>query len=88
MEYSVVTFPMNQQVGIISVKSKEQMIGQFLPNAVGMDPRQTHFAILNLNQSLPLKKEPFKAHSCTKGTDYRDAGMLLRSLRLLLNAVK
>lgn len=86
MEYSVVTFPMNQQAGIISVKSKEEMIGQFLKNAVGMDPRQTRLVIRNL-KSL-LKKEPGKPHSWTKGADYQDARMLRRSLRQLLNAVK
>jgi hypothetical protein len=62
------------------------LIGQFLKNAVGMDPRQTRLAIRNL-KSL-LQKEPGKTHSWTKGADYQEAGRLRHSLRQLLNAVK
>ncbi|MBL4665021.1 MAG: HK97 family phage prohead protease [Nitrospinaceae bacterium] len=88
MEYSVVTFPMNQQAGIISVKSKEEMIGQFLKNAVGMDSQQTRLAIRNLKSLLATKNEPGKAHSWTKGADYQNTRMLRQSLRQLLNTVK
>jgi uncharacterized protein len=88
MEYSVVTFPMNRQAEVTSVKAKEELIGQFLKNAVGMDPRQTRLAIRNLKSLLVTKKEPGKAHSWSKGAGYRETRMLRRSLRQLLNAVK
>ena len=88
MEYSVVTFPMNRQAEVTSVKAKEELIGQFLKNAVGMDPRQTRLAIRHLKSLLVTKKEPGKAHSWSKGAGYRETRMLRRSLCQLLNAVK
>jgi hypothetical protein len=63
MEYSVVTFPMNLQAGVVSVKAKEQLIDQFLQNAVGLDEKQARRAIYNLKSLLSKSCEPGIAHS-------------------------
>lgn len=88
-EYSVVTFPMNPQAGVVSVKAKEQLIGQFLQNAVGLDERQTQRAIDNLKSLLSDNCEP-DSHSqrLAMGADIRDWESLQLSLRRLLNSVK
>jgi uncharacterized protein len=92
MEYSVVTFPMNTQAGVISVKAKEQLIGQFLQNAVGLDQRQTKLAIYNLKSLLSKNNEPGFAHSSTieMGADFPAKGWepLRLSLCQLLSTVK
>jgi uncharacterized protein len=92
MEYSVVTFPMNQQAGVISVKAKEQLIGQFLKNAVGMDDKQTQLAIFNLKSLLSKRGEPSFSHSgnLERGADItvKDWEPIRLSLNQLLNAVK
>lgn len=89
MEYSVVTFPMNRQAGVVSVKAKEELIGQFLKNAVGMDERQTRLAIRNLKSLLTRKNEPGPAHSMPSGADFQARGMepLRQSLRQLLSTL-
>ncbi|MBC8284358.1 MAG: HK97 family phage prohead protease [Nitrospinae bacterium] len=88
LEYSVVTFPMNRQAAVISVKAKQEMIGQFLKNAVGMDPRQTQLAIKNLKSLLVSKNEPGLPHSKLIGADYTEEEKVRQSLRQLLNAVQ
>ena len=88
MEYSVVTFPMNRQAGVISVKAKEELIGQFLKNAVGMDPGQTRLAIRNLKSLLARNNEPGSTHSIVKGADFTEKWMLRQSLQQLLNDVR
>lgn len=88
-EYSVVTFPMNPQAGVVSVKTKEQLIGQFLQNAVGLDERQTQRAIGNLKSLLSDHCEPDShSHRLAMGADIRDWEPLRLSLRRLLNSVK
>lgn len=87
MEYSVVTFSMNRQAGVISVKAKKEMIGQFLKTAVGLDQRQTELAIRNLKSLLISKDEPGNSHS--KGADNPlEVEMVRHSLHQLLNVVK
>lgn len=91
IEYSVVTFPMNPQAKVVSVKAKEQLIGQFLQNAVGLDDRQTQLAISNLKSLLSKNNEPvLDAHSeCLKmGADIPDWEPLRLSLCRLLSSVK
>ena len=92
MEYSVVTFPMNLQAGVVSVKAKEQLIGQFLQNAVGLDQRQTQLAIENLKSLLSINNEPGFAHSRNlgAGADFlvKEWEPLRHSLCQLLSTVK
>jgi len=90
IEYSVVTFPMNPQAGVVSVKAKEQLIGQFLQNAVGLDERQTQLAISNLKSLLNKNNEPELAHSNSLklGADTPDWEPLRLSLCRLLSSVK
>ena len=90
IEYSVVTFPMNPQAGVVSVKAKEQLIGQFLQNAVGLDGRQTELAISNLKSLLSKNNEPELVHSSSlkPGADNPDWEPLRLSLCRLLSSVK
>ena len=90
IEYSVVTFPMNPQAGVVSVKAKEQLIGQFLQNAVGMDARHTQLVIKNLKSLLSNNFEPEPAHSnnLKTGADNPDWEPLRLSLSRLLKSVK
>lgn len=90
LEYSVVTFPMNPQAGVVSVKAKEQLIGQFLQNAVGLDQRQTQLAVSNLKSLLSKTNEPGFAHSnrLEMGADTQDWEPLRLSLCQLLSSVK
>ena len=90
IEYSVVTFPMNPQAGVVNVKAKEQLIGQFLQNAVGLDERQTQLAISNLKSLLNKNNEPEPAHSNSLklGADIPNWEPLRLSLCRLLSSVK
>lgn len=90
IEYSVVTFPMNPQAGVVSVKAKKQLIGQFLQNAVGLDARRTQLAINNLKSLLSKNNEPELAHSSSlkTGADIPDWEPLRLSLSRLLSSVK
>jgi len=90
IEYSVVTFPMNPQAGVVSVKAKEQLIGQFLQNAVGLDGRQTELAISNLKSLLSKNNEPELVHSSSlkPGADNPDWEPLRLSLCRFLSSVK
>ena len=90
IEYSVVTFPMNPQAGVVSVKAKEQLIGQFLQNAVGLDELQTQLAISNLKSLLSKNNEPGHAHSnyLKLGADIPNWEPLRLSLCRLLSSVK
>lgn len=40
MEYSVVTFPMNPEAGVVSVKARGELIHQFLKTEIGMNDEQ------------------------------------------------
>jgi uncharacterized protein len=92
MEYSVVTFPMNIQAGVVSVKAKEQLIGQFLQNAVGLDQQQTRRAVHNLKSLLFNNNEPGIAHSgnLEMGADFpvKEWEPLRVSLCQLISTVK
>ncbi len=90
IEYSVVTFPMNPQAGVVSVKAKEQLIGQFLLNAVGLDEQQTQLAINNLKSLLFKNNEPGHTHSnnLKLGADIPNLEPLRLSLCRLLSSVK
>ncbi|MZH02695.1 MAG: hypothetical protein F3745_04650, partial [Nitrospinae bacterium] len=90
IEYSVVTFPMNPQAGVVSVKSKEQLISQFLKNAVGLDKIQTQLAIENLKSLLCKNIEPGFSHSndLKPGADTSDWEPLRLSLCQLLSSVR
>ncbi|MEK9627841.1 MAG: HK97 family phage prohead protease [Nitrospinota bacterium] len=88
LEYSVVTFPMNRHAGVISVKGKKEMIGQFLKNAVGMDHKQTELAIHNLKSLLVNSKNgPGKPHF-VEAENSREIEVLRASLHQLLSTVK
>ena len=91
MEYSVVTFPMNLQAGVVSVKAKEQLIDQFLQSAVGLDKRQAQLAITNLKSLLSKSCEPgIVAHSGEMGAELpvRNWEPLRLSLCRLLSTVR
>jgi len=90
IEYSVVTFPMNPRAGVVSVKSKEQLISQFLKNAVGLDKIQTQLAIENLKSLLSKDIEPGLSHSndLKPGADTSDWEPLRLSLCQLLSSVR
>lgn len=91
IEYSVVTFPMNPQAGVVSLKAKEQLIGQFLQNAVGLDEQRTQLAINNLKSLLSKNNEPgLVTHSSSMkiGADTPDWEPLRLSLSRLLSSVK
>lgn len=88
LEYSVVTFPMNRQANVVSVKTKKEMTGRFLKNAAGMGPRQTRAAVDSLKSLLAGKNEPGRPHSVAKGADCSEEEKVRRSLRRLLSAVQ
>lgn len=57
MEYSVVTFPMNQEAGVISVKAKQELIDQFLKSEIGMDDQQAVRAGVYIQSILGTKPD-------------------------------
>ena len=88
LEYSVVTFPMNRQAGVISVKGKKEMLGQFLKNAVGMDQQQTELAIHNLKSLLVNNKNGLEKSHSVETENSPEIKILRASLHKLLSTVK
>lgn len=64
------------------------MIGQFLKNAVGMDPGQTELAIRNLKSLLICKNEPGTTHSLGAENIPHQVEMVRKSLHKFINTVK
>ncbi|VAX28187.1 hypothetical protein MNBD_NITROSPINAE05-805 [hydrothermal vent metagenome] len=84
-EYSVVTFPMNTQASVTTVKARQDLLQQFLLQEIGLDKQRVKIALTQL-QSLLCQAEP-GFHSAIKGAD-RVETSLLHSMHTLLTRFK
>ena len=84
-EYSVVTFPMNTQASVNSVKARQDLLHQFLRQEMGLDKQRTRQALINL-KSLLCQTEP-EIHSEISGADRMETS-LLHSMQSLLTNLK
>ena len=84
-EYSVVTFPMNPQAGVTTIKARQNLLHQFLRQEIGFDKQRARLALINL-KSLLWQTEP-ETHSENPGADIMETS-LLHSMKTLLTNFK
>lgn len=84
-EYSIVTFPMNPQAGVTTIKARQNLLHQFLRQEIGLDKQRTRQALINL-KSLLCQTEP-ETHSETLGADIMETS-ILHSMKTLLTNLK
>jgi len=84
-EYSVVTFPMNPEAGVTTIKARQDLLHQFLRQEIGLDKQRTRQALTNL-KSLLCQTEP-EAHSENSGAGTMERS-LLHSMKTLLTNLK
>ncbi len=84
-EYSVVTFPMNTEASVTSIKARQNLLHQFLRQEMGLDKQRARQAILNL-KSLLGQTEP-ETHSATPEADVMETS-LVHSMKILLTNLK
>jgi Escherichia/Staphylococcus phage prohead protease len=84
-EYSVVTFPMNTQAAVTTIKARQNLLHQFLRQEMGLDKQSVRQAMINF-QSLLCQTEP-EIHSENSGADRMET-TLLHSMKNLLTNLK
>lgn len=84
-EYSVVTFPMNTQAAVTTIKARQNLLHQFLRQEIGLDKQRTRLALINL-KSLLCQTEP-EPHSESSGADIVETP-LIDSMKSLLTNLK
>ena len=84
-EYSVVTFPMNPQAGVTTIKARQNLLHQFLRQEIGLDKQRARLALINL-KSLLWQTEP-ETHSKNSGADIMETS-ILHSMKTLLTNFK
>lgn len=84
-EYSVVTFPMNTQAGVTTIKARQNLLHQFLRQEIGLDKQRARLALINL-KSLLCQTEP-ETHSETPGADIVETS-IIHSMKTLLTNLK
>ncbi len=90
-EYSVVTFPMNTQAGVTTVKARQDLLNQFLRQEIGLDKNRSRQALHYLKSLLCPEPE---SHSAQPGAGSFGSTLgcmdaaLLRSMKDLLRTFK
>jgi hypothetical protein len=84
-EYSVVTFPMNPEASVNSVKARQDLLHQFLIQEMGLNKQRAKQALINL-KSLLDQTEPGN-HSPASGADNME-NALLHSMQTFLTNLK
>ena len=84
-EYSVVTFPMNTEASVTTVKARQDLLHQFLIQEMGLNKQRAKQALTHL-KSLLDQTEPGN-HSQTSGADNMEKA-LLHSMKTLLTHFK
>jgi Escherichia/Staphylococcus phage prohead protease len=82
-EYSVVTFPMNPEARVTTIKARQNLLHQFLRQEIGLDKQRTRQALINL-KSLLCQTEP-ETHSETSGADPMETCLAHSMNSLLIN---
>ncbi len=82
-EYSVVTFPMNPEARVTTIKARQDLLNQFLRQEMGLDKQRTRLALINL-KSLLCPSEP-ETHSETSGADIMETALFDSMKSLLVN---
>ncbi len=83
-EYSIVTFPMNTDANVTTVKARQELLQQFLRTEIGLDEAKVREALYHL-QSL-FEDEPAPSHSALLRADYLE--FLEHSLKQLLETIR
>ncbi|GJL78802.1 MAG: hypothetical protein NPINA01_17910 [Nitrospinaceae bacterium] len=91
-EYSIVTFPMNPQAAVTTVKARQELLDQFLRQEIGLDKQRTRRALEDLKSLLCAEPEPHSAKNpgadlYGSHADFMDAS-LLASMKNLLTTFK
>jgi Escherichia/Staphylococcus phage prohead protease len=80
-EYSIVTFPMNPQAGVTTVKARQDLLHQFLRQEIGLDKQRALQALHDLKSLLYTEPESHSAE--ISGADAMEASLLICMKNLL-----
>ncbi len=73
-EYSIVTFPMNPQAAVTTVKARQDLLHQFLRQEIGLDKHRARQALEDFKSLLSAEPEPHSA--ITSGADPMETAVL------------
>lgn len=91
-EYSIVTFPMNPQAAVTTVKARQELLHQFLRREIGLDKKCARRALEDFKSLLCAEPEPHSASASGADsfglhTDFMEAS-LFNSMKILLTTLK